>query len=83
LEQHKTHAPADTRRDQLDRLIGAGVAAAGMLVGSRPADRAVWLELLADRLDGVADDLVPLAMRETRPRSSRRRYLTFLPTRTR
>ena len=71
MDRHKTQAPAETQRDELDRLIGAGVAAAGMLVGSRPTDRAAWLELLADRLDRVADDLVPLAMRL--PQAARRR----------
>ena len=36
-----------------------------MLVGSRPSDRAAWLEQVATRLDAAADDLVPLAAQET------------------
>jgi NADP-dependent aldehyde dehydrogenase len=55
----------DTPPDELDRLIGGAAEAARALVGSRPSDRAAWLERVADRLDGAADDLVPLAAQET------------------
>jgi NADP-dependent aldehyde dehydrogenase len=55
----------DTPPEELDRLIGAAAEAARALVGSRPSDRAAWLERVADRLDGAADDLVPLAAQET------------------
>jgi NADP-dependent aldehyde dehydrogenase len=55
----------DTPPEELDRLIGAAAVAARALVDSRPTDRAAWLEHLADRLDGAADELVPLAAQET------------------
>src|SRR5215207_8113971 len=55
----------DTPPAELDRLIGAAAQAARVLIGSRPSDRATWLELVADRLDAAADDLVPLAAQET------------------
>jgi NADP-dependent aldehyde dehydrogenase len=59
------HQPGDTPPEELDRLIGAAAEAAWVLVGSRPSDRAGWLEHLATRLDVAADDLVPLAAQET------------------
>jgi len=59
------HEPGDTPPEELDRLIGAAAEAARELVGSRPSDRAGWLEHLATRLDAAADDLVSLAAQET------------------
>jgi dihydroxyacid dehydratase/phosphogluconate dehydratase len=37
------------------------ISGGSMLVGSRPADRAGWLEQLATRLDAAAEELVPHA----------------------
>jgi NADP-dependent aldehyde dehydrogenase len=65
VRQQERQGPGDTPPEELDRLIGAGAEAARVLVGSRPADRAAWLEQLATRLDAAADDLVPLAAQET------------------
>ena len=65
MRQQERQGPGDTPPEELDRLIGAGAEAARVLVGSRPADRAAWLEQLATRLDAAADDLVPLAAQET------------------
>jgi NADP-dependent aldehyde dehydrogenase len=64
-EQQESPVVADTRPEELDRLADAAVAAARQLVGSRPSVRAGWLEALADRLDAAAEELVPLAVRET------------------
>ena len=55
----------NTPPEELGRLIGTAAEAARVLVGSRPTDRAAWLEHLANRLDGAADELVPLAAQET------------------
>jgi NADP-dependent aldehyde dehydrogenase len=55
----------NTSPEELDRLIGTAAEAARVLVGSRPTDRATWLEHLANRLDAAADELVPLAAQET------------------
>ena len=63
--QQDSQGPADTSPEELDRLVGAAAEAARVLVGSRPSDRAGWLELVATRLDAAADDLVPLAAAET------------------
>jgi NADP-dependent aldehyde dehydrogenase len=63
--QQQSQEPGDTRPEDLDRLIDAAADAARVLVGSRPSDRAAWLEFLATRLDNAADDLVPLAAQET------------------
>ena len=65
LRQQERQGPADTPPEELDRLIGAATDAARVLVGSRPSDRAGWLEHLATRLDAAAEDLVPLAAQET------------------
>ena len=61
----ETQTPGDTPPEALDRMIGAAADAARVLIGSRPSDRAHWLELVASRLDATADDLVPLAAGET------------------
>ena len=65
VRQQERQGPGDTPPEELDRRIGAAAEAARVLVGSRPSDRATWLELVAARLDAAADDLVPLAARET------------------
>ena len=65
VRQQEVQGPGDTRPEELDRLIGAAAEAARVLVGSRPTDRAGWLELVATRLDAAADVLVPLAAQET------------------
>jgi NADP-dependent aldehyde dehydrogenase len=65
VHQQEKQGPDDTPSSDLDRLIGAAAQAARVLIGSRPSDRATWLELVADRLDAAADDLVPLAAQET------------------
>jgi NADP-dependent aldehyde dehydrogenase len=57
--------PHDTPPEDLHRLIGAAAEASRGLVGSRPSDRATWLELVADRLDARAEELVPLGAQET------------------
>jgi NADP-dependent aldehyde dehydrogenase len=66
LQPSHGHEPDDTPPEELDRLIAAAAEAARVLVGSRHADRADWLEQMATRLDAAADDLVPLAAQETR-----------------
>ena len=63
--QQETQTPGDTPPEELERLIGAGADAARILIGSRPSDRADWLEFMASRLDATGDDLVPLATGET------------------
>jgi NADP-dependent aldehyde dehydrogenase len=65
VHQQEGRGPGDTPPEELDRLIGAAAEAAPVLVGSHPSDRATWLELVADRLDARAEDLVPLAAQET------------------
>ena len=55
----------DTPPEELDRLVAAAAGAAPALVGSRPADRAAWLEHLGARLDAAAEELVPLAAEES------------------
>ena len=65
MRQQQGQEPGDTRPEELDRLIEAAADAARVLVGSRPSDRAAWLEFLATRLDNAADELVPLAVQET------------------
>ncbi len=54
----------ETQPEELDRLLDAAVEAGRRLVGSRPEDRAGWLEQVAARLE-AAEDLVPLAAEET------------------
>jgi NADP-dependent aldehyde dehydrogenase len=63
--RQESQGPGDTPPEELDRLLAAAADAARVLVGSRPSDRAAWLELVAARLDAAADDLVPLAAEET------------------
>lgn len=63
--QQEARQSADTPPEELDRLLEAAADAAGPLVASLPADRASWLDHLADRLDAAAEDVVPLAVGET------------------
>jgi NADP-dependent aldehyde dehydrogenase len=65
VRQQESQGPGDTQPEELDQLIAKAVDAARLLTGSRPSDRATWLEELATRLDAEADDLVPLAAQET------------------
>jgi NADP-dependent aldehyde dehydrogenase len=65
VRHQERQGPSDTSPEELDGLIGAAAEAARVLVGSRPADRAGWLEHLATRLDAAAQELVPLAAQET------------------
>jgi NADP-dependent aldehyde dehydrogenase len=65
VRQQERQGPGDTPPEELDRLMAAAAQAARVLVGARPADRAGWLEHLATRLDAAAEELVPLAARET------------------
>ena len=51
--QRELQPPGDTPPEELDRLIGAAAEAARVLVGSRPSDRAAWLEQVATRLDAA------------------------------
>jgi NADP-dependent aldehyde dehydrogenase len=65
LREQESQGPGDTSPEELDELIGAATQAARELVGSRPSDRAGWLEHLATRLDAAAEELVSLAAQET------------------
>ncbi|HEU5485981.1 MAG TPA: aldehyde dehydrogenase (NADP(+)), partial [Microlunatus sp.] len=65
VDEQESQGLGDTPPEELDELVGAAAEAARELVGSRPSDRAGWLERLATRLDAAADDLVPLAAQET------------------
>ncbi|GAA2750572.1 aldehyde dehydrogenase (NADP(+)) [Amnibacterium kyonggiense] len=56
----------DTTPEQLDRVLDAAVAAAGVLRDRPPAERAGWLRAGADALDAAADRLLPLAQEESR-----------------
>jgi NADP-dependent aldehyde dehydrogenase len=56
---------SDTTPEQLDQFLAAATAAAGPLGAAEPAERAGWIRAAADALDAAADELVPIAMRET------------------
>src|SRR3569833_2173186 len=49
----------------LEKILAGAAAAARPAAAAPPADRARWLVAAADALDAAADDLVPLAHRET------------------
>ena len=51
---------------ELEALLTAAQTAAAPLAALRPADRAKLLDAVADALDEAADQLVPVAERETR-----------------
>lgn len=56
----------DTTPDELDQVLDDAVAAAAVLRGRSPEERAGWLRAAADALDGAADRLLPLAQEESR-----------------
>ncbi|GAA4735586.1 aldehyde dehydrogenase (NADP(+)) [Amnibacterium soli] len=56
----------DTTPDELDQVLDDAVAAAAVLRGRSPAERADWLRAAADALDGAAERLIPLAQEESR-----------------
>ncbi|WBQ05954.1 aldehyde dehydrogenase (NADP(+)) [Kribbella sp. CA-293567] len=56
---------SDTTPAQLEQALSDAAAAAGPLAASEPAVRAEWIRAVADALDAAADDLVPIAMRES------------------
>ena len=55
----------DTTTDELDAILAAAAGAAAPMAASLPADRADWIRAAADALDAAADELVPIAIRET------------------
>jgi NADP-dependent aldehyde dehydrogenase len=55
----------DTTPAELDRILAGAVAAAEPLAASGPGERADWIRAVADALDAAADELVPVAMRES------------------
>src|SRR4051795_4882764 len=65
VRQPEGQQPGDTAPEELDRVVAAAAEAARVLVGTRPTERADWLELIASRLDAARDELVPLAAQET------------------
>ncbi len=55
-----------TSPEDLETIVGRAAAAAPIWARSSAADRASWLRAAADALDAAADELVPIADRETR-----------------
>ena len=55
-----------TSPEDLETIVGRAAAAAPIWARSSAADRATWLRAAADALDAAADELVPIADRETR-----------------
>jgi NADP-dependent aldehyde dehydrogenase len=55
----------DTTPAELEQALADAAAAAPALGASEPAVRAGWIRAVADALDAAADELVPIAMRET------------------
>jgi NADP-dependent aldehyde dehydrogenase len=55
----------DTTPAELDQVLASAAGAAEPLAASQPGERADWIRAVADALDAAADELVPLAMRET------------------
>jgi NADP-dependent aldehyde dehydrogenase len=55
----------DTTPAELEQALSDAAAAAGPLAASEPTVRAEWIRAVADALDAAADDLVPIAMRES------------------
>jgi NADP-dependent aldehyde dehydrogenase len=55
-----------TTAAELETVVAAAAAAAPIWARSRASERAAWLRAAADALDGAADELVPIADRETR-----------------
>ena len=56
---------SDTTLAELDQILGAAAGAAAPLGASQPGERAGWIRAVADALDAAADELVPIAMKET------------------
>ncbi len=54
----------ETTPEELDHVLERAAAAAPLLAGLTPAERARMLRAVADALDAAADDLVPIAMEE-------------------
>jgi NADP-dependent aldehyde dehydrogenase len=55
----------DTTSTELDQLLAAAVTAAKPLAASQPGERAEWIRAAADALDSAADELVPIAVKES------------------
>ncbi|GAA1555230.1 aldehyde dehydrogenase (NADP(+)) [Kribbella sancticallisti] len=55
----------DTTPAELEQALSDAAAAAKPLAASAPAVRADWIRAVADALDETADELVPIAMRES------------------
>lgn len=63
---HDVQTPPATEASAVAGLVASAAAAAATWAGTPRADRAAALTLVADRLDGAGDELVPIAMAETR-----------------
>ncbi|GAA3597345.1 aldehyde dehydrogenase (NADP(+)) [Kribbella ginsengisoli] len=55
----------DTTPAELEQALSDAAAAAGPLAAAEPGVRAGWIRAVADALDAAADELVPIAMRES------------------
>ena len=55
-----------TSPEDLETIVRRAAAAAPIWARSSAPDRATWLRAAADALDAAADELVPIADRETR-----------------
>ncbi|MFI6829202.1 aldehyde dehydrogenase (NADP(+)) [Kribbella sp. NPDC050241] len=55
----------DTTPAELEQALAGAAAAAPALGAAEPAVRAGWIRTVADALDAAADELVPIAMRES------------------
>ncbi|TCC53436.1 aldehyde dehydrogenase (NADP(+)) [Kribbella capetownensis] len=55
----------DTTPAELEQALADAKAAAPALGAAEPAVRAGWIRTVADALDAAADELVPIAMRES------------------
>jgi len=55
----------DTTPAELEQALAAATAAAPALGAAEPAVRAGWIRATADALDAAADELVPIAIRES------------------
>ncbi|MEV8373973.1 aldehyde dehydrogenase (NADP(+)) [Kribbella sp. NPDC056861] len=56
---------SDTTTAELEQVLSDAAAAAKPLAASAPAVRAEWIRAVADALDAAADELVPIAIRES------------------
>jgi NADP-dependent aldehyde dehydrogenase len=56
---------SDTTTVELEQVLSDAAAAAKPLAASAPAVRAEWIQAVADALDAAADELVPIAIRES------------------